>query len=220
VNALIKVRTVFAKKDRAKYISHLDLNRFMMRVFRKSGLPIWYTEGYNPHPYIMFALALSLGFESECEIMDFSLTEGVSFGKIKKSLNSIMPEGLKILSVVTPKYSIKDITKAEYSVECLTEYPEKLSQELDSFLEYDEINVEKKTKKGIRTINIKPDTEIVNTELSDGKLIIEIRLPAGTQTNLNPNLFTEAFSDVSSVGFETGKICRTKILCSGNELFI
>ena len=57
---MIDVRTVFEKKGRAKYISHLDLNRFMMRAFRRSGLPIWYTEGFNPHPYATFALALSL----------------------------------------------------------------------------------------------------------------------------------------------------------------
>ncbi|MBQ9078281.1 MAG: DUF2344 domain-containing protein, partial [Ruminococcus sp.] len=49
-----RVRAVFEKKDRAKYISHLDLNRCMRRIFRRSGLPIWYTEGYNPHPYYAF----------------------------------------------------------------------------------------------------------------------------------------------------------------------
>ena len=109
---MIDVRTVFEKKGRAKYISHLDLNRFMMRAFRRSGLPIWYTEGFNPHPYATFALALSLGFESEYEIMDFSLTEGVSFGKVKKILNEILPEGLKIVYVMTPEHSIKDIEKS------------------------------------------------------------------------------------------------------------
>lgn len=216
---MIKVRAVFEKKGRAKYISHLDLNRFMMRVFRKSGLPVWYTEGYNPHPYIAFALALSLGFESECEIMDFSLTEGVSFGKVKKSLNEIMPEGLKILSVITPEHNVKDILKAEYSVECLTEFPEKLSCELERFLESDEICVEKKTKKGIKTIDIKPDTEISGYDISEGKLILKIKLSAGTQNNLNPMLFTEAFSSVSPVKFETGNICRKNIFCADGEIF-
>jgi len=216
---LIKIRTVFEKKGRAKYISHLDLNRFMMRVFRKSGLPVWYTEGYNPHPYIMFALALSLGFESECEIMDFSLTEGVSFGKIKKSLNSIMPEGLKILSVVTPEHGIKDIEKAEYSVEYFTEFPEKLSGDINKLLALDEICVEKKTKKGVKTIDIKPDIEIMNTEIYENKLILSMRLPAGTQTNLNPVLFAEALSNVSLTEFESGGICRKKILCSDGGIF-
>lgn len=216
---MIKVRTFFEKSGRAKYISHLDLNRFMMRVFRKSGLPVWYTEGYNPHPYIMFPLALSLGFESNCEIMDFNLTEGVSFGKIKNTLNSVMPEGFKILSVVTPVHNIKDIEKAEYSVECLTESPEKLSEELVHFFEQSEIIVEKKSKKGIKSIDIKPDTEISCISESDSMLKFNITLPAGTQTNLNPMLFIDTFSSVSSIKFETSKICREKIFCSDNILF-
>ena len=103
---MIDVRTVFEKKGRAKYISHLDLNRFMMRAFRRSGLPIWYTEGFNPHPYATFALALSLGFESEYEIMDFSLTEGVSFGKVKKILNEILARifHVSILQIFSIEY--------------------------------------------------------------------------------------------------------------------
>lgn len=216
---MIDVRTVFEKKGRAKYISHLDLNRFMMRVFRRSGLPIWYTEGYNPHPYLNFALALSLGFESEYEIMDFSLTEGVSFGKIKKSLNEILPEGIKILYVMTPERNIKDIVKSEYSVEYITDFPSELCGEIQKFLGSSEITVEKKTKKGVKSIDIKPDTEITDIQTADGKLIFNIKLPSGTQTNLNPTLFTEAFSEFSSVSFEAGKICRKKIICSDGELF-
>ena len=216
---MIDVRTVFEKNGRAKYISHLDLNRFMMRVFRRSGLPIWYTEGYNPHPYLNFALALSLGFESEYEIMDFSLTEGVSFGKIKKSLNDILPEGIKILYVMTPERNIKDIAKSEYSVEYITDFPSELCGEIYKFLESSEIIVEKKTKKGVKSIDIKLDTEVTDIQTADGKLIFNIKLPAGTQTNLNPMLFTDAFSEFSAVDFEKGKICRKKILCADGELF-
>lgn len=219
---MIKVRTVFEKKGRAKYISHLDLNRFMMRVFKRSGLPIWYTEGFNPHPYIVFAMALSLGFESECEIMDFNLTEGVSFGKIKKVLNDILPEGLKILYVTTPEHKIKDIGKAEYSVECITESPEKnvlLIEELRKFIELPAINVEKKTKKGIKLVDIKPLTEITDIINQSGSIILNMRLPAGTQNNFNPMLFIDAFSAVSNVEFETGKISRTGIFCSDGEIF-
>ena len=80
---MIKVRAVFAKRGRAKYISHLDLNRCMQRVFKRSGIPIWYTEGFNPHIYITFALPLSLGYESGVEIMDFNITEGIPFKDIR-----------------------------------------------------------------------------------------------------------------------------------------
>ena len=69
------VRIRFSKTGRARYISHLDLNRTMTRAVRRAGLPIWYTEGFNPKPKITFAAPLSIGTESMCEFMDIRLTE-------------------------------------------------------------------------------------------------------------------------------------------------
>ena len=91
---------------------------------------------------------------------------------------------------------------------------------MKKFLERDEITVEKKTKKGMKSIDIKPDVEVYDIhKIDDGKLVFNIKLPAGTQTNLNPALFIQAFSEFSDVKFETGRICRTKILCTDGELF-
>ena len=70
---MVPVRATFEKRRRAKYISHLDLMRCMQRAFKRAGVPIWYTEGFNPHAYLMFPLALSLGCESGCECMDFRI---------------------------------------------------------------------------------------------------------------------------------------------------
>ena len=67
------VRIFFSKSGRARYISHLDLNRTMTRAVRRAGLPIWYTEGFSRHPYLTFAAPLSLGFEGERETMDLRL---------------------------------------------------------------------------------------------------------------------------------------------------
>ena len=69
------VRVWFKKEGTAKYISHLDLNRNMLRIIHMAKLPIWYTEGFNPHPFITFALPLSLGFSGLRESMDFKLLD-------------------------------------------------------------------------------------------------------------------------------------------------
>ena len=61
------IRIRFEKTGRARYISHLDLTRAMTRAVRRAGLPIWYTEGFNKHPYLTFAAPLSLGFEGTDE---------------------------------------------------------------------------------------------------------------------------------------------------------
>lgn len=216
---MIRVRAVFEKKGRAKYISHLDLNRCMLRTFRRSGLPIWYTEGFNPHPYYSFALALSLGYESGCEILDFNLNEDIPFDVIRDKLNEVMPEGMRVVSVADQKMKITRIAKAEYSFSLFSENTSELLKNINELLESDQILVDKKTKKDIKTVDIKPETEVCNCEAAEKSVDMIIRLPAGTQTNYNPNLFFDALEKHGCVPFTAEKICRTGIFCENNEIF-
>lgn len=216
---MIKLRAVFEKKDRARYISHLDLNRCMLRTFRRSKLPIWYTEGFNPHPYFSFALALSLGFESSCEILDFNLNEEIPFEQVKKQLNEVMPEGMRILTVSPQKKKITEIAKAEYKITLAADNPEELISAVESLMSQNEILIEKKTKKGIKTVDLKPSIELLSLKIKENNVVIRMRLPAGTQTNFNPTLFLDALKAASGLSFETLKIGRTGILCENNKNF-
>ena len=216
---MIKLRAIFEKKGRAKYISHLDLNRCMLRIFRRSGLPIWYTEGYNPHPYFSFALALSLGFESSCEVLDFNLNEDMPFDEVMNRLNAVMPEGMRILAVGEPRLKITEIAGAEYSVSLETENPEKLRTEMEKLLSGESILIEKKTKKGIKTVDLKPSVELLSMIAEESELRLILRLPAGTQTNFNPMLLIEALKNTSETPFEVRRIVRLGILCENNEIF-
>lgn len=217
---MLRLRAVFEKSGRAKYISHLDLNRCMLRVFRRSKLPIWYTEGFNPHPYYSFALALSLGFESDCEIMDFNITnDSMAFDEIKDRLNAVMPEGMKIRSVAEQVKKITAIAKAEYSFSLVSKDSQNLYNAVQELINKPEILIEKKTKKGIKTVDIKPDTEIISCGLAGDSVDMVMRLPAGTQTNYNPALFFESLKNTCEIPFEARKICRTGILCENNEKF-
>jgi radical SAM-linked protein len=216
---LIRVRATFEKCGRAKYISHLDLNRCMLRTFRRSRLPIWYTEGFNPHPYYSFALALSLGFESSCEILDFNLTEDIPFDEIRDRLNAVMPEGMRIVNVAEQKQKITAITEAEYSFSLVSGDIVGLYESIKKMLELPEILIEKKTKKGLKMVDIKPDMKIKSCEKTESSVNIAMRLPAGTQTNLNPTLFIESLKNFSNISFEAEKIRRTGIFCANNEIF-
>ena len=214
-----RVRATFEKKGRAKYISHLDLNRCMLRTFRRSGLPIWYTEGFHSHPYYSFALALSLGFESSCEILDFNLNEDIPFDEIKDRLNAVMPEGMRIVKVADQKQKITAIAKAEYSFSLTAEDAEGLYSAVQALLEQPQILIEKKTKKGLKEVDIKPEMEVVSCEKTDNSVDMVMRLPAGTQTNYNPSLFIEALRRTTDIGFDAEKIRRTAILCADNSDF-
>lgn len=217
---MLRLRATFKKTGRAKYISHLDLNRCMLRIFRRSKLPVWYTEGFNPHPYYSFALALSLGFESDCEIMDFNITDdNMPLSVIKDRLNEVMPEGMGIVDIAPQKNKITVIAKAEYEFDLKADDVQAVYDAVEKLFAADEILVEKKTKKGIKAVDLKPDTEIVSLEKADGAVHIAMRLPAGTKTNYNPTLFVEALKKSCEIPFEMANIRRMGILCENNEKF-
>ena len=216
---MIRVRATFEKCGRAKYISHLDLNRCMLRTFRRSRLPIWYTEGFNPHPYYSFALALSLGFESSCEILDFNLNEELPFDEIRDKLNAVMPEGMRIVKVAEQKQKITAIAKAEYSFSLVSDDTDGLFAAVQELIASPEILIEKKTKKGIKTVDIKPDMEILSCEKNDNSVNVSMYLPAGTQTNYNPTLFVVFLKKDTDIDFEPQNIRRIAILCADNSVF-
>lgn len=217
---MLRLRAVFEKSGRAKYISHLDLNRCMLRIFRRSKLPIWYTEGFNPHPYYSFALALSLGFESSCEIMDFNITDdNISLDEVRDRLNDVMPEGMRIISVAEQVKKITSITKAEYSFSLVSDNSEQIYNAVQELLNKSEILIEKKTKKGFKTVDIKPDMEIVSCELGSSSVDMVMCLPAGTQTNYNPTLFIDALKNTCELPFYAAEIRRTGIYSENNQKF-
>ena len=194
------VRVFYRKFGSCKYISHLDTNRVMIRAIGKSRLNIWRTEGFNQHAYITFALPLSLGFASECESMDFRvLDDNENLSLIPERLNSCLPDGIRVYRCVESVHKPAAIYSAKYAVtlESMTENDisfEELTKQWQVFLDLPEINVEKKTKKGMKTVDLKP--YILACKLSAGeKLHFDLTLPAGSSLNINPNLLINAFSE-------------------------
>lgn len=191
----INVRIFYTKTGRAKYISHLDVNRCMQRNIKRSGLPVWYTEGFNPHLYITFPLPISLGHQSLCESMDIKVDESVSFEEIKIRLSSVMPEGFDITSVATPIMKPDKIAYAEYELLLASEtiFPASIADSFWNFITQDEIVVPKKTKKGMVDIDIKPFILIHSTTPCDDHLKISARFKASIMQSINPALLLNAF---------------------------
>ena len=212
---MIKVRAVFAKRGRAKYISHLDLNRCMQRVFKRSGIPIWYTEGFNPHIYITFALPLSLGYESGVEIMDFNITEGIPFKDMKDKLNNAMPEGLSVSELYIPETKHTDIKFADFKLRINGD----VTAEWEDFISQDSINTVKKTKRGQKEIDLKPDIGVLKCEKEGEVTVLELRLPAGNDKNINPSLVTDLFLPLCKEGTRILSVERTAVLNGEKENF-
>lgn len=190
------VRVWFKKDNECRYISHLDLNRCMLRALHKSRIPIWHTEGFNVHPYATFPLPLSLGFRGESECMDIRLVNDYSFDNIKTNLNACLPSGIRVYDVKEPEMKAKEITFASFKIHlsCESVSADKLFSVTEELLNRADIMVEKKTKKkGIREIDIKPYFTNTKAERNIGGVILYCTLPAGSVTNINPLLLQKAF---------------------------
>lgn len=188
---LKNVRIVFSKTGRAKYVSHLDLMRTMTRAVRRAQIPLWYTEGFNRHPYLTFAAPLSLGHEGLRETMDIRLEEDMPFDELVARLNDALPEGMTVVEVVEAVDKVKDLVAAEYVVtlHCAAEAAV-------SLLAQGEILVEKRTKKKtMKTVDLKPYFGNAQVE-AKGENLCEVRvtLPCGSAENINPTLFITALS--------------------------
>lgn len=186
------VRVWFSKTGTARYISHLDLNRCMSRAFHKAKLPLWYTEGFNPHVFLTFAVPLSLGFEGRHESMDIRLIEEMPYPELIKKLNAGLPHDIRVWAITEPVMKANDIANAEYILRLEAEDPAAAKAEIESVLAQGEILVEKHTKKGNKTVDIKPYFTEMRFEAGEDTLIMTVRLPAGNQGGINPMLFVDA----------------------------
>ena len=219
VNDSIKLRCIFSKTDRAIYISHLDLYTSMQRAFKRAKIPLWYTQGFNPHAYIMFPLALSLGVHSSVEIMDFNITEKMNYEDIKDKLNSVLPDGLHINSVFDPVKKHTEIGYSQYHI-ILGADVNDIESSFTDFINQDKIEVEKKTKrKGVALIDIKPYINVVSKEKTGKDLNLKIILPSGVENNINTTLVTDAFGVYINDAVEVNRIERTKILSKDKTEF-
>lgn len=189
------VRVWFKKMGMSRYVSHLDLMRAMTRSVRRAEVPLWYTEGYNPHPYLTFALPLSLGMESLYESMDMRI-EGEStneeiFGLLKGS----MPPGIEIVSVEDPIDDPKTIAFGEFDLFFDCEDTKALTALIEEMLSKDELIVQKLGKQGrkkvLKDINLLEFLKESKLSSSGNRVKLTVVFPAGSTTNINPTLLSD-----------------------------
>lgn len=218
-----EVRGVFEKKGRAVFISHLDLFRTMQRAMKRSGLPVWYSEGFNPRIYLNFPLALALGVESSCEIMDFEIVEQMPYNEMLEAVNNVLPDGIHFISMSAPVSKNKEIAFSEYEF-CLSSAsfsPEAVMEHFDAMMSLERIEAEKHSKKkGMILIDIKPNINVISKETADKCAVLTVRLPAGQELNINSNVFIEALQKYCSINDLEISTKRTKILKNNGELFV
>lgn len=209
------IRVFYTRSGAASYLSHLDINRCFQRAVARSRLPVWHTQGFNPHIYITFALPTPLGYKSNCETVDLRAAKELSFEEIGQRLNAALPPDFNIYKVALPVHGTEAIAKANYLV--LVSSPAEtaagLQTRFEAFLAQEKLPVLKKSKKGMKEIDLKPMLELLAAEEGgQGELALTLRLAAGNTANINPSLVFEAFSRFSGLELDCIRVTKQRVL--------
>lgn len=217
------IRIFFTKTGMAKYISHLDLMRCMSRAFKRAQIPLWFTEGFNPHLFMTFARPLSLGQESLCEVVDVRLVGEMTFKEMQTRMNAVLPRDITVVGVAKPVHKPSEIAVAEYAIKLFTDSPNALCEYIQSGFEAQQITVLKKAKQGRKKIekeiDIKPNVLWFEIAPQETHVLLNVSLTAGDQNNINPTLLLSALTAGFPSEIENTEILKTKILLENGEQF-
>ena len=182
-------RALFEKKGNAIWMSHLDLMRVFQRSFKRAGLPLTHTQGFNPRPSVSIALPLSVGVESCCELLDFDLDGAeVPYDELCSRLNNALVEGVRVLKVYDDGKKIKHLAYLDCIV--TLEYdkgvPADTIAQLNELFGRSEVLVEKKSKNGIQDQDIIPMVKNIEVKQTDNYTVTIVARVCCQNPTLNP----------------------------------
>ena len=186
-NGSYTIRFRFKKVGSLQYVSHLDLVRTMHKIVVRSRLPLKYTEGFNPKPKMVFAAPLSIGTESYCEFLDLRLSERVDESDALDALNRNMTEEMQAIEAYYPETKFTDLRWLSYTVSMKTAgASDELCERINEALSRDVVEIEKKTKSGVKPVNIRPLIKSADAFFDGEQIRIVCLLSADPSEFLNP----------------------------------
>ena len=192
------VRLKFCKFGTLQYISHLDLQRTFNRILVRACIPVWYTQGFNPHIKLVFSTPLSVGSESVCEYLDIRLSRDMPLDVLKEKLNAEMTDEFYITEVYEPTTDFSSIAYASYDINIYTiGASEAMASEIESVLSTSPLTMIKKGKAGEREIDIIPLIKEVKAEYKaeSSDIYLNVLLSASSTQYLNPEMLITALKD-------------------------
>lgn len=215
------VRIWFSKSGAVKYVSHLDMFRLMTRAVRRADIPLWYTEGYNPHPYISFLQPLPLGVETCCEPLDIRIEGEIENSEIKNRLNAVMPDGMRIEAVTQAFCKPAEAAYGEYKI--VLDAQDIAADDIEKIIQDGALTVEKSAKvkgrKGTKTVDVSAAIHSYSVKTEGDTVVIEVTLPASPELTLNPLQFLESISNKYGTTLYPLSACRIRLLCADMTAF-
>lgn len=216
-------RLLFEKTGNAIFISHLDLMRLFQRAFKRAGLQLTHTQGFNPRPSVSIALPLSVGVESYCELLDFDLEGEVPpAGEICDRLNAALTEGVYVRCVYEGGRKLKDL--ALLSATVIMEYDNGIAQdaaaEISALFRRPALTVEKKSKNGTVEQDIIPMIKRLNVSLADANTLNIQAVVCCQNPTLNPVQLAAAVERyLPQYKADFIKCTRLEIFDAGEKIF-
>lgn len=199
--------TKFTKEENIKFISHLDVLKTIQKNIRRAGLPVEFSQGFNPHMNTSIAQPLSVGVYSSGEYMDMVLTTEVDEQEIVDKLNATAPSGIKYISALAIPYTPGEkkvpqamalIDAARYTIKIKYSDDSKLEEEMNNLLEVNEWNTVKKSKKGEKEVNIRAFVKEFSFWIKDGVLVLNIVISTGSREHLSADLLVKYIQEKTS----------------------
>lgn len=187
-------RLLFEKTGNSVWISHLDLMRLFQRAFKRAGLPLKHTQGFNPRPSVSIALPLSVGMESVCELLDFDLEADFSPEDIRNRLNAALVDGVRVREVYTEGRKIKYLALLGCTVtlEYDSGVPAGAQETIQTLFDGENILVEKKGKSGAVEQDIRPMIRSLTVSQADPSTVRLYAVICCQNPTLNPGLLVSA----------------------------
>lgn len=216
-------RLLFEKNGNAVWISHLDLMRLFQRAFKRAGLPLKHTHGFNPRPSVSIALPLSVGVESHCELLDFDLDcDFEQWDQLADRLNSVLVEGVKVLQVYHDGRKIRDLSlmRSVIMLEYDNDAPTDTVDAITALLSKETLTVTKKTKSGPQEQDIVPMIRSFTVQGVGEKQIVLDVLHCCQNPTLNPTQIPAAIVKyLPDYKPDFSKCCRVEIYDSKEVVF-
>jgi radical SAM-linked protein len=217
-------RVRYEKGAAARFLSHLDIVRVVLRALSLSGLPVVFTQGFNPHPKLSFGPPLPVGATGEAEFFDLELTRSFSAAEVEAKLGAGLPDGIRLKSVspLASKRSVSALAEAaEYVIRDVRGLEGLSSEEVASRLDSLRRTPEAEVPKGEKTKTVRPSEQILALDVLDkpsgeaavaGPPALKVVLAVGREGSLRPIDAVRLLTLESPVPPELARIHRTSIL--------
>ncbi|MHB8125927.1 MAG: TIGR03936 family radical SAM-associated protein [Desulfitobacteriaceae bacterium] len=205
MNAM-RLRIAYTKLEEAKYIGHLDLTRVVERAMRRAGIPVAYSEGFNPHPKIAFGSALAVGVEGEREYVDIELQREMELSEVLGSLQEQLPTGIRLIEGLAidsgSKALMAVLNAALYRLRLPMALPikaERLDEAITSWLGREHITYSRYSKKGPTEKDIRPWVKHLHGEIHGDEIIFDLEVEVGNHGSVRPEEVVRSLRELENL---------------------